>query len=106
MLRSFENEEDSRVGRRRGGADTSISEVILVGERAVMTIGLYVRIPPSLHARVKGVAADREETVTAFVRRALSHELQQLRTGKVVAQAIRNGSSGPGLGHSIFSTEE
>lgn len=58
-------------------------------EPATATVGLYLRIDPGLHARVKRAAAKRDETVTAFVRRALSYELGRLRTGQVVAQAIR-----------------
>jgi hypothetical protein len=76
-----------------------------VGERAAATIGLYIRIPANLHARIKGAASRREETVSAFVRRALSNELQRLGAGRVVADAIRKGSLG-GLDNNTFSTEE
>ena len=65
-------------------------------EQASPTVALFVRIPPTLHAEIKRAAAAREETVTAFVRRAMSHELQRLRTGKIVAQAIRSGSAKDG----------
>ena len=51
-------------------------------EQANPSVALYLRIDPGLHAEIKRAAAAREETVTAFVRRAMSHELQRLRTGK------------------------
>jgi hypothetical protein len=60
-----------------------------VDEQATPTVALFLRLDPGLHSRVKRAAARREESVSAFVRRALSYELQRLRTGKVVAQAIR-----------------
>ena len=75
-------------------------------EQASPTVALFVRIDPRLHARVKRAAEVREETVTRFVQRALSNELQHLGAGRVVADAIRKGSSGQGFGQSIFSPEE
>ena len=78
-------------------------------EQASPTVALFLRLDPRLHSRVKRAAAHREETVSAFVRRALWNEIQRLeapRAGRVVADAIRKGSSGPGLDHSTFSTEE
>jgi predicted transcriptional regulator len=77
-----------------------------VDERATPTVALFLRLDPELHSRVKRAAADREETVTAFVRRALTNELQRLGAGRVVADAIRRRSSRPGLDHSTFSTDE
>ena len=70
------------------------------------TVGLFLRIDPGLHARIKRAAAAREETVARFVQRALSNELQRLGAGRVVADAIRKASSRPGLDHSTCSTEE
>jgi hypothetical protein len=77
-----------------------------VDERATPTVALFLRLDPELHSRVKRAAAHREETVSAFVRRALSNELQRLGAGRVVADAIRRRSSRPGLDNSSLSTEE
>jgi predicted HicB family RNase H-like nuclease len=68
----------------------------LVKERADVTVGLYLRIPPTLHARVKGAAASREETLRQFAQRALWNELQRLGAGRGVADAIRKRSRGFG----------
>jgi len=62
-------------------------------QRVDATIGLYLRVDPRLHAEVKRAAAARQETVARLVRRSLKNELQRVRTGRVVAEAIRRGSS-------------
>jgi HicB-like protein involved in pilus formation len=76
-------------------------EVFFCGRAGNRDVGLFLRLDPELHSRVKRAAARREETVSAFVRRALSNELQRLGAGRVVADAIRKRSSGLGLDHSI-----
>ena len=62
-------------------------------EEARPTVGLYLRIPLTLHAEIKRAAAIRQETVTRLVQRTLSNELQRQRAGQVVAEAIRRRSS-------------
>jgi hypothetical protein len=77
-----------------------------VDDQATPTVALFLRLDPGLHSRVKRAAADREETVSAFVRRALSNELQRLGAGRVVVDAIRRHSSRPDWDNSSFSPEE
>jgi uncharacterized protein (DUF1778 family) len=80
-----------------------------VDEQPGPTVALFLRLDPELHSRVKRAAAHREESVSAFVRRALWNEIQRLeapRAGRVVADAIRRRSSRPGLDKSSFSPEE
>ena len=73
-------------------------------EQATTTVALFLRLDPGLHSRVKRAAAHREETVSAFVRRALSNELQRLGAGRVVADAIRKVPPALGWNDSTVST--
>jgi hypothetical protein len=75
----------SRVPIYRGGG-------VLVDEQASPTVALFLRIDPGLHAQIKLAAADRQETVTSFVRRVLSNELGRVPAGQRVAEAIRRSS--------------
>jgi hypothetical protein len=76
----------SRVPIYRGGG-------VLLDERASPTVALFLRVPAELHAELKRVAAAHEETLTRLVQRALCSELQGMRAGHLVAQAIRNRPS-------------
>ena len=47
-------------------------------KRHVPRSALFVVVPPSVHKRVRVAAADRDETVTQLVARAVERELQRL----------------------------